>query len=255
MKTQKLLFTLFTLLIFSLTWVSCSDEKEVHAAGGDDLLVGEWELVGVTEEGDLSAGSGWNYGNLTIRADGSAILMNVFPIEGRWHRVENTLHFQYEDSGETLGISFQIMELTETHLRLYTFTSAEEQGTYFGVYLDFERTSGLPSGPTLSDDLLVGHWKFYEMVYGDGEFGDFIINADGTYTALFDSKHLSGTWEHTQTVPTYPYSFIIYYEEGGETQSLEFKISVLDEIELRLTGINASSKYYNTYISYERVFE
>lgn len=114
---------------------------------------------------------------------------------------------------------------------------------------DEEKINNVSNPDDLLVSVLVGHWRFFEAIYDDGEFGDFIINEDGTYTALFDSKRLSGTWEYTRTASNYP-SLIIYYEENGETQSLEFEISVLDDIELRITGINA---YQGVYISYERV--
>lgn len=112
-----------------------------------DLLIGEWELVNFREEGSPTT-PGWNYGDFIIRADGtfSTPIEYVTPTTGRWYRTDdyqpNSFVIYYEYDGETLGLGFIILELTETTLRLYSFTEENEGGEgqpYKGVYLDYVR--------------------------------------------------------------------------------------------------------------------
>ena len=112
-----------------------------------DLLIGEWELVNFREEGSPTT-PGWNYGDFIIRADGtfSTPIEYVTPTTGWWYRTDdyqpNSFVIYYEYDGETLGLGFIILELTETTLRLYSFTEENEGGEgqpYKGVYLDYVR--------------------------------------------------------------------------------------------------------------------
>ncbi len=180
--------------------------------------------------------------DITVTTEGSSsrnktlMLFGSFDPELQSHYLISGYGICYDTSGNPSLSSTSIAASGNDEGNFQVMFSAQENVTYYyRAYLVIDGTvyyGAIKEAELEQDNSIIGHWKFINARsvgdYGDeslGVFGDFIINANGTCSLLFDSEHISGKWSLGNG------HIIIRYDEEDEI-TLAFSIKTLTETNL-----------------------